>query len=107
MSWAEYFIVLGCCVLTMLLCRCLPLFVLKGKELSDTTKTTLSYIPPAAFAALVANDLFSTTMFSQGIWPGAIPLIAAAMVIVIARKTDSLIACAVGGVVIYALLSLI
>jgi len=107
MSWTEYLIVLGCCVVTMLLCRCLPLFVLKGKELSPTTKRVLSYIPPAAFAALVANDLFSMTMFEQGIWAGCIPLIAALIVVVVARKTDSLIACAVVGVVVYALLSLI
>ena len=35
MGWGDYFIVLGCCAITMLVCRVVPLFVLKGKELPD------------------------------------------------------------------------
>ena len=42
-------------LVTMLLCRCVPLFLLKGRELSPQAKEALNLIPPAAFAALVAN----------------------------------------------------
>lgn len=35
MGWGDYFIVLGCCAITMLVCRVVPLFVLKGKELPE------------------------------------------------------------------------
>ena len=56
MGWGDYFIVLGCCAITMLVCRVVPLFVLKGKELPEGVGQALGFIPPAAFAALVAND---------------------------------------------------
>ena len=31
MTWGEYFIVLGSCMVTMLACRCIPLLALKGR----------------------------------------------------------------------------
>ena len=77
MGWGDYFIVLGCCAITMLVCRVVPLFVLKGKELPEGVGQALGFIPPAAFAALVA-------------W-----------------KTKSLLWCAVSGVAAYALLMLL
>ena len=52
MGWGDYFIVLGCCAITMLVCRVVPLFVLKGKELPEGVGQALGFIPPAAFAAL-------------------------------------------------------
>ena len=63
MGWGDYFIVLGCCAITMLVCRVVPLFVLKGKELPEGVGQALGFIPPAAFAALVANDLLTPGMF--------------------------------------------
>lgn len=107
MSWTEFWIVLVCCAITMLACRVLPLFILKGKELPPAMQRALSFIPPAAFAALVANDLLSPGMFDAGLWPAAIPFIAAAAVVVVAVKTKSLLWSAVTGVVAYALLLLI
>ena len=77
MTWAEFWVVLACCALTMLACRALPLFLLKGKQLPDAVSRALGFIPPAAFAALVANDLLAPGMFDAGLWPAAAPLVAA------------------------------
>ena len=97
MTWGEYFIVLGSCMVTMLACRVLPLFLLKGRSLPDAVERALGFIPSAAFAALVA----------AGIWPAAMPLVAGAVVVMVAWRTKSLLGCAVAGVVSYALLTLI
>lgn len=107
MSWEEFWIILIVCSLTILACRVLPLFLLKGKSLPENVNAALGFIPPAAFAALVANDLLDPEMFLSGIWPAAIPFIAAVCVIVVAVKTRSLLWSAVTGVVAYALLLLI
>lgn len=107
MSWTEFWIVLATCSVTMLACRVLPLFILKGKELPPAMSRALGFIPPAAFAALVANDLLSPGMFSAGMWAGAVPLLAAVCVVVVAAKTKSLLWSAVAGVAAYALLLLV
>lgn len=107
MSWAEFWIVLGACAVTMLACRVLPLFILKGKELPSAMSRALGFIPPAAFAALVANDLLAPGMFSAGLWAGFVPLLAAVCVVVVAAKTKSLLWSALAGVAAYALLLLI
>lgn len=104
MTWTQFWIVLGCVALTMLVCRVVPLFVLKGRSLPEGVQHALGLIPPAAFAALVANDLLSPGMFAQGLWPAAAPLVAAAAVVVVARLTKSLLWSAVVGVVAYAAL---
>ena len=105
MSMHDFFIVFATCLVTMLLCRCLPLFVLKGRQLPEGLARALGFIPPAAFAALVANALLSPGMFDAGVWPAAMPLVAAAVVVVVARKTKSLLWCALAGCASYALLA--
>ena len=107
MDWTQFWIVLVCCALTMLACRVLPLFLLRGRELPEAATRALGFIPPAAFAALVANDLLAPGMFSAGVWPAAAPLVAAAVVVVVAWKTKSLLWCALSGVAAYALLTLL
>ena len=106
-TWTEFFIVFVTCAITMLACRVLPLFLLKGRQLPKRVEEALGYIPPAAFAALVANDLLTPGMFDAGLWPAAAPLLAALAVVVVARITKSLLWCAVTGVVAYALLMMI
>ena len=106
-SWTGFWIVFGICAVTMLACRVLPLFLLKGRELPPRVSEALGYIPSAAFAALVANDLLTPGMFDAGIWPAAAPLVAALAVVVVARLTKSLLWCAIAGVVVYALLLMI
>ncbi|MFQ7393154.1 MAG: AzlD domain-containing protein [Collinsella aerofaciens] len=64
-------------------------------------------MPPAAFAALVANDLVSPGAFDAGLWPALVPWIAAAGVVVVAVKTKSMLWCCVSGIVLYIVLSLI
>lgn len=107
MSTSEFLTVFVCCLVTMLICRVAPLFMLKGKRLPENVEQALNFIPPAAFAALVANDLLSPGMFAAGVWPAALPLVAALVVVVVALKTKSLLWCAIAGCVAYALLSLL
>lgn len=107
MSLQDFLILLVDCSATILACRVVPLFVLKGRELQPSTRRALEMIPAAAFAALVANDLFKPDLWAQGAWNGAMPLIAAAVVAVVAVKTKNLLACACVGVAVYALLMLV
>lgn len=104
MTMQEFLLVYLACLATMLLCRCVPIFCLKGRQLPENLQAALNLIPSAAFAALVANDLFKPTMFDSGIVDGIVPLLAAAVVIIVARKTHSLVWCAIAGIVAYALL---
>lgn len=75
--------------------------------LSPRVTEALGYIPPAAFAALVANDLISPGAFDAGLWQGLIPWIAAAGVVAVAIKTKSMLWCCVSGIVFYIVLSFI
>jgi branched-subunit amino acid transport protein len=104
MSLEEFLLIYVCCLATMLVCRCVPIFVLKGRDLPARLQEALNLIPPAAFAALVANDLFKPTMFAGDIATALFPLIAAAIVVVVARQSRSLVWCAITGVVSYAIL---
>ena len=105
MDWSSFFIVFACCAVTMLACRVIPLFALKGRSLPEGVERALGFIPPAAFAALVANDLLTPGMFDAGLWPAAAPLIASAAVVVVACTTKSRLWSAVTGVVAYARLT--
>ena len=107
MSWTEFLIIAVACSATILVCRVVPLFALKDRSLPQSVVTALGMIPPAAFAALVANDILDPGMFLEGIWPGAAILVAAACVVMVAITTRSLLWSAVGGVVCYALLLMI
>ena len=92
MSISDFFIVFVSCALTMLACRVLPVFLLKGKKLPETMVRALNFIPPAAFAALVANDLFDPAKISSGdVWSWLAPLI-------VGLKTKSLAWCILVGV---------
>ena len=91
----------------ILACRMLPALALRGRQLSPRVTEALGYIPPAAFAALVANDLLSPNMFDAGIWPGLMPIVAAGIVVLVAWRTRSMLWCCVSGVAAYVLLSLI
>ncbi len=107
MSWGEFWIILAVCAGLMLVCRVVPLFALKGRSLPASVERGLGFIPPAAFAALVANDLLEPGMFASGMWPAALPFVAAAGVVVVAVRTKSLLLSAVTGVIVYAVLLLI
>ena len=107
MTWNEYLIIFLGCAATMLICRTLPFFALKGHSLRPGVERALQLIPPAAFAALVSNDLFKPGMFDAGVWPAAIPLLAAIIVGIVGFKTKSLLVCALIGIGVYAALSFI
>lgn len=104
MSTTEFLILYISVLTTMLLSRCLPLFVLKGRALSPRLTEGLELIPPAAFAALVANDLFQPATLARSPLEGLLPFVAALPVLVVAKRTKSLIWCALIGMVAYALL---
>ena len=87
--------------------RIAPAFALRGRTLSPRITEALGYIPPAAFAALVANDLISPGVFDAGLWQGLIPWIASAGVVAVAIKTKSMLWCCVSGIVLYIVLSLV
>lgn len=106
-TWPDFFIILAVTASCMLASRVLPMMLLKGKELPTRVSDALGYIPPAAFAALVANDLLTPGMFEAGLWPAGAPLAAALVVMVVARLTKSLLWCAVAGIAAYSLLMLI
>ena len=107
MSTSSFLIIYLCCLVTMLLCRCVPLLALKGRTLPDNLVRALNLIPPAAFAALVANDLFSPGMFDAGLWQGLMPLAAAVLTMMVGYLRKSLVLCIVGGVGSYALMMLL
>lgn len=67
----------------------------------------LSLIPAAAFAALVANDLIQPDLYAAS--PAAILPVAlsSVAVLVVARKSGSLLWCAVTGMAAYALLGMV
>ena len=53
MTLSDFAILYVSVLATMLACRCIPLFVLKGRELSSRLTQALGLIPAAAFAARV------------------------------------------------------
>ena len=56
MGWTEFALIGIGCALTILIFRTVPLFALRGRELPGWLSQALAFIPPAAFAALIAND---------------------------------------------------
>ena len=94
-----------CLFASILACRVLPMFLLKGRTLPPRVERAFGLIPVAAFAALVANDLLNPSLVATDPMGAAIPLVAAVPVLVTARKTGSLIWSALVGMAVYALLA--
>lgn len=107
MGWIDFALIGLGCAITILVFRTVPLFALRGRELPAWLAQALAFIPPAAFAALIANDILNPGMFDAGLWPALIPIIAALIVIPVAVKTKSLVWSIVAGVGSYGLLLLI
>lgn len=119
-SVADFLIIWLVSFGTILFCRVAPAFFLRGRALSPRTVEALGYIPPAAFAALVANDLVQPAALCKAaavlstspaaafgvIWPVAMPFIACATVVAVTVKTRSMLGACVTGAVAYLLLSL-
>ena len=107
MSWLEFLIIFSLTLAAMLACRVLPAFLLKGKQISQRLQTCLNLIPPASFAALVANDIYKPGMFNSDILSAIIPIVTCLIVFIIAKKTNSIVICCLSGLGIYALLTYI
>ena len=74
MSWFDFAIITASVALTMLACRVIPVFALKGRTLPSNAVRLLNLIPPAAFAALVANDLIVLDSWATGTLAGDDPV---------------------------------
>jgi len=105
MPVSDFLVILAGSALLMLVCRVAPMVALKGKELPPTVVRALGFIPPAAFAALVANDLFQPAAFAGDPWTWVTPLLAALAVAVVGVRTKSMAWCIVVGVAAYGVLS--
>ena len=106
MPWSSFLVILALCAGSIFAFRVIPMLAFADRELPQALQTALGYIPVAAFAALVANDLFKPEALSTGLWSFLLPFIAAIPVVFVAVKTKSLALCIVIGVVAYALLLL-
>ena len=103
----EFLLLWGAAFASIFACRTLPYLLLHGRTLSPRVTDALGFIPPAAFAALVANDLIQPEAWSAGLLSGAFPLIATAIVALVAVRTRSMLWCCVAGVASYLALSLL
>ena len=90
----------------MLACRCLPLMLLGERRLPAKVERAIGLIPVAAFTALVANDLMCPELVATD--PGSLAALLGASVVVlaVARRSGSLVWCALVGMGAYALLSM-
>ncbi len=107
MSTQDFLVIWLCTFAVVLACRVVPIFALRGRSLPQGAVRALGYIPPAAFAALVANDLFSPATLATDPKTSVVALLAAAVTVAVAKKTRSMLWCCVIGVVAYVLLGLI
>ena len=90
----------------MLACRCLPLLLLRGRELPERVERALELIPAAAFAALVANDVFKPEVYAADPMAALPVAVASGVVVVVSRKSGSLVWSALVGMACYALVTL-
>jgi branched-subunit amino acid transport protein len=104
MGTTTYLIIYFCSLISILICRVLPTFILEGRKLPKHVEEAFSLIPVSAFAALVIYDLFQPSAIAEDPLEGLLPAVAAIPVIVVARKTKSLIWCVVVGMAGYAFL---
>lgn len=104
MGWGEFAIIFAITVVCQLLFRVLPVVAFADRPLPRWLENALGYIPVAAFAALVANDLFKPEHFANGAVENLLPLVACIPVIIVARKTRSLMWCIIVGVAVFAAL---
>ncbi|NTU88352.1 MAG: AzlD domain-containing protein [Actinobacteria bacterium] len=104
MPWSSFLIIFALCAGSIFAFRVIPMLAFADRELPQALQIALGYIPVAAFAALVANDLFVVEALSEGLWPFLLPFIAATPVVFVAVKTNSLAFCIVTGVAAYAIL---
>ena len=107
MSRAQIFGLWAGLLVVMLACRCLPLILMQGRELPDRVKRAIALIPSASFAALVANDLVRPDEFAANPMLAVRLLVASAAVLLVARKSGSLVWCALVGMACYGALMLL
>lgn len=101
----EFFILLVCLVAAMAASRILPLMLLKGRKIPRIAARMLSLIPPAAFAALVVNDVTSPYFQAHDSCAFLVALLAALCVGITAYFKRSIVLCAVVGLLAYILFS--
>ena len=65
MSMAQFLTVYVLIAASMLACRLLPFFLLRGRQLPDRAQEAIELIPVAAFTALVANDILEPSLYTE------------------------------------------
>lgn len=106
MPVSDFLVILAVCAVAIFVCRVVPLVAFKGRELPAGVERALNFIPAAAFAALVANDLFVPDRFSGAFAEWGAPLVAAVLVAAVGLKTRSMVWCIVVGVASLGLMQL-
>ena len=105
MTRAQILLLWAGLLAVMLACRSLPLLLLGERRLPARVEQALRLIPVAAFTALVANDLVRPELVTTEPKTMAVLLGASGVVLVVARRSGSLVWCALVGMGVYALLS--
>ena len=104
MSMSDFLLLYALVLASMLVCRCAPMFLLRGRELPQRATEAIGFIPAAAFTALVVNDVVDPALFAADPFHGWMTIAAGGIVVVVARLTKSLVWCAVAGMAAYYIL---
>jgi branched-subunit amino acid transport protein len=107
MPWSDFLLILAVTVGCMLASRTLPVLLFSNREIPGELDAALRFIPVAAFAALVANDLFNPEALAAAPATALLPLLASVPVVIVALKSKSLWLCIVTGVATLACLQLL
>ncbi len=107
MSPSQIAVLWAALLVVMLACRTLPLVLLRGRSLPARVERAIGMIPAAAFSALVANDLLQFDTFASDPRRVLVVFASAGVVCVVARRSGSLLWCALTGMGVYALLGLV
>ena len=107
MTTRQILLLWAALLVVMLACRCLPLLLLGDRRLPERVERAIGLIPVAAFTALVANDLVQPDALAGDPHGSMVLMASSAVVLVVARKTGSLVWCAVVGMAVYALLGVV
>lgn len=106
MTTRQILLLWAALLVVMLACRCLPLLLLGDRRLPERVERAIGLIPVAAFTALVANDLVQPDSMATDPLGSLVLAVSSAVVLVVARKTGSLVWCAIVGMGVYAALGM-
>lgn len=107
MTCRQILLLWAALLVVMLACRCLPLLLVGDRSLPPRVERAISLIPVAAFSALVANDLVQPDAYAADPGSLVVTLVSSAVVLVVARRSGSLVWCALVGMAVSAALGML